>query len=306
MLPVFKKNQYIFEKNNHMIRSMTGFGKASASFGGKTIDAEIRSLNAKVQDINIKLPLFYREKEMEVRNLLIDRLERGKIDLYVTIDGGSAGNITLNPEVAEKYYRELSKLAGITQQTTAVDYVSILSRFPEVMRPENQETDPDEWPLVESLIISALEELERFRVQEGLVLSNDLKGRIMIIGDLLDKTEEFNSRRIETRREKLRKALAELADQQTDPGRFEQEMIYYLEKLDFTEEKIRLKNHLDFFLQTLTENGSQGRKLGFIGQEMGREINTLGSKAYDADIQKLVVMMKDELEKVKEQLANIL
>lgn len=289
-----------------MIRSMTGFGKATASMGAKTIDVEIRSLNAKSQDISLKLPLLYRDKEMEIRNFLLDRLERGKIDLYVSIDGGMASNIILNKEVAMKYYQELKVLAEITGQEQTADYLSILSRIPDVMRIEPQVNDPEEWALISDLILTAVTELDQFRQQEGNVLSADLKTRILNIGTLLEKTDSFDSRRIETRKEKLTKALSELTEQQADKNRFEQELIYYLEKLDFTEEKIRLKNHLDYFIATLSESGSQGRKLGFIVQEMGREINTLGAKANDTDIQKLVVMMKDELEKVKEQLANIL
>ncbi|MCX6271626.1 MAG: YicC family protein [Bacteroidetes bacterium] len=289
-----------------MIRSMTGFGKAAVSFSGKNVDVEIRSLNGKNPDISIKLPPAYKEKEMEIRNLLIDQLERGKIDLFVSIDGGCLSTISLNRVMAEKYLHELKVLYELADQKIPVDYVSIISRMPEVMRSEQQDPDSDEWEQVFGLIRKAVDDLDAFRAEEGKVLAGDLGQRANRILDILLEIENFETQRMETRKEKLRKALSDLENSQADPSRFEQELIYYLEKMDFTEEKIRLKKHGDFFLAALQEDGSQGRKMGFIVQEMGREINTLGSKAYDADIQKLVVMMKDELEKLKEQLANIL
>ncbi|MHC1706888.1 MAG: YicC/YloC family endoribonuclease [Bacteroidales bacterium] len=289
-----------------MIRSMTGYGKASASLGSKTIDVEVRSLNSKSADISVKLPPAYRDKEMEIRNFISERLERGKIDLYVSMTGDFTGNIRINTEVAQKYFNELKALAEITGQSGTADYLSLILKMPDVIQTDAQQEDTEEWEMISNLILTAVEELNRFRLQEGNVLSQDLKTRILNIGALLEKTDHFENRRIEIRREKLSKALSELQDTLADPNRFEQELIYYLEKLDVTEEKIRLKNHLDFFISTLTDAGSNGRKLGFIIQEAGREINTLGAKANDTDIQKLVVMMKDELEKIKEQLANIL
>jgi uncharacterized protein (TIGR00255 family) len=289
-----------------MIRSMTGFGKASKSVGNRTIEVEIRSLNSKSTDISLKIPSVYRDKEMEIRNFLADRLERGKIDLFITIDGGVADAIRLNKEIAEKYLGELRQLAELTGQKESADYLSLLARIPDLMKAELQPEEAEDWSTVSDLILTAVEELNRYRNQEGNVLSQDLKTRVLNLGSLLDKIETFDKRRIEAKREKINQAISELTDIQIDKNRFEQEMIYYLEKLDFTEEKIRLRNHLEFFINTLSEAGSQGKKLGFIGQEIGREVNTLGSKANDTDIQKLVVMMKDELEKIKEQLANIL
>ena len=294
----------IFAKKGLMIKSMTGFGKATQNLAGRKVDVEIRSLNSKAADISVKLPLNYKDREMDIRALLSEKLERGKIDAFITLEVAASMEIVLNEELARGYYRELQKLARITGQENS-DFTGILSRMPDIMKAEAAIPDPQEWETVEALIREAIQHLDQFRMEEGRSLETEILTRNQYILDYLLQVEQLENTRLGLKKEKLQKQLSELATPY-DPGRFEQEMIFYLEKYDFTEEKLRLRKHIEFFVSTVEEAAGQGRKLGFIIQEMGREINTLGSKANDADIQRLVVLMKDELEKLKEQMANIL
>ncbi len=285
---------------------MTAYGKASLSRENLKIEAEIRCLNSKGPDISLRLPWAYRDKEMVVRSMVTDKLERGKIDVILSLDrGNETGSALANLSVAASYLQELKKLAALAGQTSFVDYVSLLARNPEIMKPSLEEPDESIWTELVNLLSEALQAADQFRVEEGKILEDDISLRISNIRSQLLEVEALERNRIQQRRSKLQKGLEEL-QATIDRDRFEQEMIYYLEKYDFTEEKVRLVKHLDFFMMTMTTEQSQGRKLGFISQEIGREINTLGSKAYDGEIQRVVVLMKDELEKIKEQLGNIL
>lgn len=289
-----------------MIRSMTGYGKHTLEMPDKTVTLEVKSLNSKQADISIKTPQPYKEKDLEIRNMLIDRLERGKIDfvLYVE-DLGGEGHFSINHMLARKYFKELKQLSSDLDIDESNDYLSILIRIPEVLQTRAEELDPDEWVVIRSGISKAIEQLEGYRQNEGQKLAVDLKKRIKNIADNIKKIDPFEERRKKSVEEKILKAL-EGIECKVDENRFEQEMIYYLEKLDITEERVRLEQHLQYFLETMESEEPNGKKLNFISQEMGREINTMGAKANDVDIQKLVVQMKDELEKIKEQLSNIL
>ncbi|KUK59733.1 MAG: hypothetical protein XD81_0713 [Bacteroidetes bacterium 38_7] len=292
-----------------MIQSMTGFGKAQLMTNGKNITIEIRSLNSRQADLNLKLPTLYREKEYKIRNLIIAALERGKIDTVINIDYTDGAHVaTLNLPVAVNYYDQLKileKQLGIENSLT--DYLEIIARLPEVFKNPESEIGEEEWNLLLKGLNEALSKVIAFRKEEGLILAKDMENRIKEIESMLQSIQPFEEERIESLRNKIIKELMNLPNQPVyDKNRFEQEMIYWLEKIDFTEEKIRLTKHLHHFLRTMEEESAQGKKLGFIAQEIGREINTLGSKANHAGIQQIVVSMKDELEKIKEQLLNIL
>lgn len=292
-----------------MIQSMTGFGKAQLMTNGKTITIEIRSLNSRQADLNLKLPALYREKEYEIRNLIIAALERGKIDTVINIDYTDGSHVaTLNLPVAVNYYDQLKileKQLGIENSLT--DYLEIIARLPEVFKNPESEIAEEVWNLLLKGLNEALSKVIAFRKEEGLILAKDMENRVKEIESMLQSIQPFEEERIESLRNKIIKELMNLPNQPVyDKNRFEQEMIYWLEKIDFTEEKIRLTKHLHHFLRTMEEESAQGKKLGFIAQEIGREINTLGSKANHAGIQQIVVSMKDELEKIKEQLLNIL
>jgi len=287
-----------------MIKSMTGFGKAAASHNGKKISIEIRSVNSKGLDLNFRLPTIYREKDGEMRTVFAEKLKRGKIDLSLSIETPEEErNIVLNKAVAKNHYKELKSLCKELKLNDA-DLLSAILRMPDVMKAESRQADEKEWKQLLALSIKAVNELDKFRIAEGRSLEKDLKMRLHIITNLLGQVEDLDKARIPSVKEKIRKQVAEMTDK-IDQNRFEQEIIYYAEKLDITEEKVRLKTHCDYFLNTMHEEEC-GRKLGFISQEIGREINTIGSKANDAGIQKVVVQMKDELEKIKEQLNNVL
>ncbi len=291
-----------------MIRSMTGFGKARCQLNERTINIEVKSLNSKSLDFSIKMPQIFRDKEQAIKNLAGQALLRGKIDIFIAVETiGENPDIAINKPLFAKYYNELKELASKLEAPFPGDIFSAITRFPEVLKQELQQTNEESWVYIEQSLRQALLQVDDFRRSEGAHLLGDLMGRIGEIRNLLEKTGNFEAKRIETLKNRLIKNLNELKEAgQADPNRFEQELIYYLEKLDITEEKVRLTKHLDYFADTVMEDDSPGRKLGFIAQEIGREINTIGSKANDADIQKLVVQMKDELEKVKEQLLNIL
>ncbi len=291
-----------------MIKSMTGFGKAICELPIKKITIEIKSVNSKQLDYNLKLPYIYREKEVEIRNILSNRLERGKIDVYVNTENtGGISNYSINRAVAIKYYEELKGLSSVIGKNDFNDYLPIIIKLPEVLKSENSEIEEEEVNKFVETFETALSQLDEFRKHEGEVLEKDFIKRIDIIGELNDTVAPYEKKRIIKIKEKLTKSLNEVIEENKfDKNRLEQELIYFIEKIDFTEERVRLKKHLHYFLDTLKDKDSNGKKLSFIVQEIGREINTLGSKANDADIQKIVVQMKDELEKIKEQLMNVL
>lgn len=286
---------------------MTGFGKSVVNLQGKTVTIEIKSLNSKQLDLNIKLPLIFREKEADIRNILSKRLERGKIELTGTLDYTDNELPTvINHSLVKGYYKDLQEIASILGEKN-VDYLSIIMKIPEVLKPSRELLTEEEWIQVQHCLDQAVTALDNFRVHEGNLLMNDFTSRIKEIGSLLNNLDEFEETRNLNFREKLRASVSEFTANNTlDSNRFEQEIIYYLEKLDITEEKVRLLKHLNYFNESVKEPESNGRKLNFVTQEIGREINTIGSKANDASIQRVVVQMKDELEKIKEQLANIL
>src|ERR1035437_6734605 len=289
-----------------MIKSMTGFGKEEATIKNKRVSIEIRSLNSKGLDVNTRMPNLYREKELSLRNLLSEKLERGKIDFSINVESSEGIRGTqINKTVVKNYHAQLKSIAK-ELKVEQNDLMGMIMRLPDVMKSEKEEFDEAEWKQILKLIESAIKKLDVFRAREGKVLENDLRKRIDLILKSLSVVEQDDNDRIIAIREKIRKGIEELVTKdKVDNNRFEQELIYYIEKLDITEEKVRLKTHCDFFLKTMNEAAS-GKKLGFISQEIGREINTIGSKANDASIQKIVVQMKDELEKIKEQLNNVL
>lgn len=291
-----------------MIRSMTGFGKCQVDLPGKMITVEIRSLNSKQLDLNFRAPSVYREKEMSARSQIAQRLERGKVDVNINVESKNDQPVlTLNKTVALHYFEQLKDLAASLPGTQQTDMLSILLRMPDVLKSEKEEFSEEEWVIINQALASALDEVDKFRIAEGSVLIKDMVSRIGRILSLLNDVEPLESLRIPNVKAKFDMRLQEISqDKSYDQNRLEQELIYYFEKLDITEEKIRLKKHCDYFIMAMDELESPGKKLGFISQEIGREINTLGSKANDAQMQMIVVLMKDELEKIKEQLANIL
>ncbi len=287
---------------------MTGFGKSITEIPGKKLTVEIRSLNSKSLDLNLRLPYIYKEKELELRSELSKLVERGKLDVSIfTESTQETSAVVINKNLAKQYYSELhdlSKELGNNQS----DLLSLVMKMPEVMKAEKEiaEFDEKEWMQVKIAFSKAVDAFQKFRIDEGKILEAEFKTRIEFIRKLLKEIIDIDSKRILTIRTRIEKNIADLVDKEKiDKNRLEQELIYYIEKLDITEEKLRLKTHLDYFLDTMEES-SNGRKLGFISQEIGREINTIGSKANDAEIQKMVVQMKDELEKIKEQLLNVL
>ena len=286
---------------------MTGYGKAVAEFPNKRITVEIRSLNSKQFDLSARIPSIYREKELILRNMLSRRLERGKVDLTMNVDLLNRDvSSKIDPIILQQYHRELSSLATEMGIATPADWLPVLLRLPDVMRQENETLSEEEWNSIEIAISEALEELIRFRQQEGEMLQQVLSGKIEAIRSLLAAVEPFEAERTEKIKSRLYESLSSLEGIEVDKNRLEQEMIYYLEKFDVNEEKTRLAHHLDYFTETLRDNSSQGKKLGFIAQEIGREINTLGSKSNQSGMQRIVVQMKDELEQIKEQILNVL
>ncbi len=268
---------------------------------------EIRSLNSKQFDLFTRLPILYREKEISLRNDLSKRLVRGKVDLSINVEViAKEVSSRVDPHVIKQYQRELSTLTEEMGIAPPDDWLAVLMRLPEVMRQESEELDDTEWTQVKVAIDQAVDELITFRAKEGQMTQELLTEKIENIRTLLNEIEEFEAERIKKVRTRLHEELSKLEGIEYDKNRFEQELIYYLEKLDVNEEKTRLAHHLEYFLQTLSESYSQGKKLGFISQEIGREINTLGSKSNQSDMQRIVVQMKDELEQIKEQILNVL
>ncbi len=291
-----------------MIRSMTGYGKADCLLADKKLTIEIKSLNSKQLDTNTRLPSLYKEKELEIRKLIASELERGKVEcsLYYELSGEAAPAI-INEPVVKSYYEQLYKISGELGLQASLELLSAAMRMPDTIRTEKPELHESEWKQVEASLRKALDQLNTFRLQEGKSLDDDLRQRVEAISSKLKRAESFERARIDQVRERIRKHLEELGQKDAvDENRFEQELIYYIEKLDISEEKVRLGNHCSYFLETLEDQGPAGKKLGFISQEMGREINTLGSKANHKELQKLVVEMKDELERIKEQILNVL
>ena len=290
-----------------MILSMTGYGKTVVTFGTKMINIEIRSVNGKQLDLSLRLPALYREKEPEIRSMVALAAERGKMELSITIELSSDNeDYVLNKPLAERYYHDLKQLATVIGEENC-DFMPIIARLPDVFKATVPELNPDEWQAVCKGLSAALDKMNVCRNHEGEILCRDMTLHVNNILNYLSEIEPFEKERTESIRAKLRSSFVELENQVNfDENRFEQELIYYIEKLDITEEKIRLKKHCNYFFQTIDEPVSSGKKLGFIAQEMGREINTLGSKANHFEIQRFVVLMKDELEKIKEQLLNIL
>ena len=288
-----------------MIQSMTGYGKAEALLSSGTLTLEIRTLNGKSADINIKTSLLPKDKELEVRKLLADKLVRGTIDLYVTFEPAAGNGAHSINEAAFREYMA-STVAALGAPADPATLAAAILRLPDVVDARKADViGPDEWPLVADALDRALAQLMDYRATEGVALYKDVTTRVKGILSLYDEVEALEGERIQTVREKLSKAIEELAAK-PNPERFEQEMIFYLEKYDINEEKVRLRQHCKYFMETIDQEPYPGKKLGFILQEMGREINTTGSKANHAGIQQLVVRMKDELEKVREQSMNIL
>lgn len=288
-----------------MVLSMTGFGKSTGTFNNKKFSIEIRTLNSKSLDLNFRLPNIYRELEATFRNIIASELERGKIDFILTLEGtGDAQNYVINKDLAATYYQDLKALNTIINGKTE-DYLSLILRMPDIFVNDKHEISVDEKEWIFSLTADACAKVNDFRKQEGGELYDEFTNRINDIQYLLDQVPQYEQQRVDNIRERLKRGLEEFAGTKYDENRLEQELIFYIEKLDISEEKMRLGNHLNYFLDTLKVEAS-GKKLGFISQEIGREINTLGSKCNHVAMQKLVVEMKDNLEKIKEQILNTL
>lgn len=291
-----------------MIQSMTGYGKAVTTYAGKKITIEVKSLNSKALDLNTRIAPLYREKEMEIRQLVAATLERGKVDFILWTEKDETQLATpINGTVLESYYKQICTLANEKNIPLPNDWFYTLLRLPDVMtKGEVEELTAEEWAVVRQGIEAALEQLVNFRKQEGEALYKKFSQNIDRIESLLKSIEPFEQSRVTKIREKITEALEKTLSVDYDKNRLEQELIYYIEKLDINEEKQRLTNHLKYFRETMTEGHGQGKKLGFIAQEMGREINTTGSKSNQAEMQNIVVMMKDELEQIKEQVLNVM
>ena len=290
-----------------MIKSMTGYGKAEGVVGSKKISVEVRSLNGKFLDCSLRVPGLYRQKEMLIRGMAAKKVVRGKVDIsisYESLEGEQ--NFFVNKALVKNYYKDLSDVSkelNIEEQNV----LGVLMKMPEVMRSEKQTLSKEEWNGIEALLNAAFSNFNEFRTSEGNVLKNEVEGRVVEIMSLLNQVAPFENERIETVKTRIKKNIDEIVSKEGfDQNRFEQELIFYMERYDITEEKVRLKAHCEHFIETMNNEDAQGKKLGFISQEIGREINTLGSKANHAEMQKIVVQMKDELEKIKEQTLNVL
>jgi uncharacterized protein (TIGR00255 family) len=291
-----------------MIRSMTGYGKAVLETPQRKITVEIKSLNSKQADINTKMPWIYREKELEIRNMVIRRLERGKIDLMISFDAmNDEPSPVINRNNVKNYYNQLREISNELGISSDSELLGIVMRLPETLKTERTELTEEEWNRVSKLIDDALSMTDLYRLEEGRAMAADLSKSVASITRYLDNLSTVEGDRLVRMREKLTASLNEtVGSENVDKNRFEQELIFYLEKMDINEEKVRLKKHCDYFIETMNGDGQNGKMLNFISQEMGREINTIGSKANDAPMQKLVVMMKDELERIKELTLNVL
>ncbi|MFY0481610.1 YicC/YloC family endoribonuclease [Flavobacterium sp. PLA-1-15] len=286
-----------------MIQSMTGFGKATLQLPNKKITVEIKSLNSKGLDLNVRMPSVYREMELGLRNQLSTVLERGKIDFSIFMENTAEQTSTkVNVPIVKAY---ISQLREVYAEADETELMKMAVRMPDVLKTEREEIDENDWSEIQVVIEEGIKNIKAFRISEGVALEKEFLHRIANIMTMMNETVALDSERIQTVKTRLRTAIDEL-EVNVDENRFEQELIFYLEKYDITEEKVRLENHLNYFIETLAGSEANGRKLGFITQEMGREINTMGSKSNHAQMQKLVVQMKDELEKIKEQVLNVL
>ncbi|QKJ61867.1 YicC/YloC family endoribonuclease [Flavobacterium sp. M31R6] len=286
-----------------MIQSMTGFGKATLQLPSKKITVEVKSLNSKGLDLNVRMPSLYREMELGLRNQIALKLERGKVDFSIFIESTAEQTSTkVNVPIVRAYINQLREVYADADET---ELMKMAVRMPDTMKIEREEIDENDWIQIQTVIEEALQNILNFRKDEGQSLENEFQLRIGNISQYMNEALALDPERVQAIKDRLQTAISELKVN-VDENRFEQELIYYLEKLDITEEKVRLTNHLDYFLETINGTEANGRKLGFITQEMGREINTMGSKSNHAQMQKLVVQMKDELEKIKEQVLNVL
>ena len=291
-----------------MIQSMTGYGKSTAVVKGKKIHVEIKSLNSKALDLSARIVPLYREKEMEIRAMISRTLERGKVDFTIWVEKDDTQTATpINGVILDNYYQQIKQISEERHIPLPADWFATLLRLPDVMtRTEVEELDEEEWTAVRTAIEEAIGKLVDFRKQEGAALEKKFREKIANISLLLEKIAPYEKERVEKVKERITDALEKTLSVDYDKNRLEQELIYYIEKLDINEEKQRLSNHLKYFISTLESGSGQGKKLGFIAQEMGREINTLGSKSNHAEMQKIVVQMKDELEQIKEQVLNVM
>ncbi|MDR0393717.1 MAG: YicC family protein [Tannerella sp.] len=290
-----------------MIQSMTGFGKATAELPTKKVTIEIKALNSKQMDLFIRIPPIYREKEMEIRSALFRKLERGKVEFAITIENIGKDILSkINVSALESYKNQIEEIADTLRLNRPEEWFPILLRLPDVIKTEMVEADEDEWDVVSGTMDQAIRMLCEFRTQEGTMLFKLFEQKIKKISELLKQIEPYEKERVEKIKNRITENLQKIPEVQLDANRLEQEMIYYMEKLDINEEKSRLDNHLKYFTETLNHGHGQGKKLGFILQEIGREINTLGSKSNQAEMQQIVVLMKDELEQIKEQILNVL
>ena len=285
-----------------MIYSMTGYGKSVLQLPTKKITIELKSLNSKSLDLNARMPSIYREKELSIRKLLADKLVRGKVDFSIYVEATAEDTSTqIKTPVVKQYMEQLRQVV----EGSEIELLKMAVKFPDALNTVREEIDENEWNIISKEINTAVADLNSYRLNEGKVLEQDFINRIDTIGSVLEQVIAMDPERVEGVRERLHKGVAELKEKY-DENRFEQELVYYIEKFDITEEKVRLKNHLNYFIESINSEESNGKKLGFISQEMGREINTIGSKSNYAPMQQLVVQMKDELEKIKEQLLNVL
>ncbi len=292
-----------------MIQSMTGYGKATAELPDKKINVEIKSLNSKAMDLSTRIAPLYREKEIEIRNEIAKALERGKVDFSLWIEKKDACELVtpINQDVVVAYYERIRTISETTGIPMPEDWFATLLRLPDVMTKNDvQELTEEEWNAVHTTVLQAIQSLVDFRKQEGAALEKKFREKISNIGNLLTTVAPYEKERVEKIKDRITDALEKTISVDYDKNRLEQELIYYIEKLDINEEKQRLSNHLKYFINTMEEGNGQGKKLGFIAQEMGREINTLGSKSNHAEMQKIVVQMKDELEQIKEQVLNVM
>ena len=285
-----------------MIQSMTGYGKAVVTFNDKKINVEIRSLNSKTLDLSTRVAPLYREKEIEMRQMVAKALTRGKVDFSIWVEKDAAADA-----LVENYYQQIKEISAKTGIPEPQDWYATLLKMPDVTtRTEMETLDEDEWKAAAEAIKQALEHIVAFRIQEGMALQKKFEEKLQNIGKLMNDIEPYEKARVEKIRTRIVDALKDIPEVDYDKNRLEQELIYYIEKLDISEEKQRLTNHLKYFAKTMNDESEQGKKLGFIAQEMGREINTTGSKSNQAEMQNIVVMMKDELEQIKEQVLNVL
>lgn len=290
-----------------MVKSMTGYGKAECELSQKKVTIEIKSLNSKQMDLNTRISLLFREKDLEIRRELSEKLIRGKVDFILYTESlGDESATKINAGIVRSYYKQMEQISADLNIPLDNTILQTILTLPEVVRNEREELNDQEWKSILEKISEAVAALESFRIQEGFILKQDLISNVNSITTLLKEVEQYEEERVSRIKEKIFDGLRDISIEQVNENRLEQEMIFYMEKMDINEEKVRLKNHCDYFLETLELNEPVGKKLGFIAQEIGREVNTLGSKANHTEMQKLVIRMKDSLERMKEQLLNVL